>query len=614
MADAQNLPQPSLPPQNPATNSDQGLASSTLSADLPTPSIGGNVSPVQSPPTTDTPEISNVSSPQAASPVSSRLMQNLQSVSSTPFQDATPQAPVADVQSNSLGSNSGLNTTPPTNPDGVPQESIGFSTPPAGGNGGDGSQPPGSPSMSSESVSTPKPASPGGLLDQLRSSTVALVGGGILLLLLLIGGGYFVYTQFLAPEPVSVTNGGNNTVVPANKQTTITYWGLWEPEEVMAPLIEEYESQNPGINIEYTQQKSDQYRQRLQAAIRDGNGPDIFRFHNTWIPMVEDDLSPAPTSVLSPDVIKQDFYPIMNRDLVMNNEVYGVPLMYEGLALLYNRNMLEAAAAAPPQDWNQVRQLANQLTIRNGERIERAGIALGTADNVDHFSDILGLMLLQNSANPADPTSTNVQHAVEFYTIFSRSDRVWDDTFPSSVNAFANEQVAMIFAPSWRIFEIQRANPNINIGVVRTPQLGGTTITWGTYWAEGVSNNSKNKQEAWKFLAYLAQEEQLRVFHDEGASYRAFGELYPRVEMARGLTTNPLIQPYLEDALYAYSWYLASQTHDEGLNDQMIQYYTDAVNASNRSGNVSRALQEVAPGVQQVLSRYSIAAPIGTSQ
>ncbi|MCD8527321.1 extracellular solute-binding protein, partial [Candidatus Woesebacteria bacterium] len=543
-------------------------------------------------------------------PVSSRLMQNLQSVNPTPFQE-TSVPPMGGMPDSGQAS-AGQPSLPTSN---VPQENIGFSLTDAsaanGGNGGDssgnGSAPPSSPSSGG---GTPKPAKAGGMLDSLLQSRVTLFGGIALLIAALLGGGYYVYSQFLAPAPTPVVNTNPGTGNSNTKSTTLTYWGLWEPEEVMQPLIDAYETQNPGITINYVQQKSDQYRQRVQTAIRDGSGPDIFRYHNTWMPMVKSDLSPAPAAVFGPEELEQNFYPIMSRDLVSNNAVYGVPLMYEGLVLLYNQNMLESAGAQPPQDWNQVRSLASQLTIRNGERIERAGIALGTAGNVDHFSDIVGLMLLQNGANPGDPTSDNVVDAMEYYSVYSREDKVWDDTFPNSVAAFSNEQVAMIFAPSWRIFEIQQANPNINIGVVRTPQLGGTTVTWGTYWVEGVSASSKNKQEAWKFLAYLAREEQLREFHDAGSAYRAFGELYPRVEMAENLTTNPLIRPYLEDALYAQSWYLASQTHDEGLNDQMIQYYTDAVNAMNStSGNVEKALEQIAPGVQQVLSRYSIAVP-----
>ena len=54
------------------------------------------------------------------------------------------------------------------------------------------------------------------------------------------------------------------------------------------------------------------------------------------------------------------------------------------------------------------------MTVRNEARLERGGIAMGTADNIDHFSDILGLLMLQNGASAADPTSAQVQTVLDF--------------------------------------------------------------------------------------------------------------------------------------------------------------------------------------------------------
>jgi len=35
------------------------------------------------------------------------------------------------------------------------------------------------------------------------------------------------------------------------KEVTLTYWGLWEPENLMRGLITEWESKNPNIKINY---------------------------------------------------------------------------------------------------------------------------------------------------------------------------------------------------------------------------------------------------------------------------------------------------------------------------------------------------------------------------
>lgn len=519
-------------------------------------------------------------------------MQNLQAVSAEPFRDPSIASAAAVPATPSVaGTTPSTLQTPPST---LPQQSA--TTQPSG--------------VPKETLSldplTPKPrvaAKVGGGSGNGFGGKKLIYGIVAALVILFAGVGAWFWLQ-------SGQSGTTNTVTPTlpgtSQNVNLTYWGLWESEEVMQPLIDAYEQQNPGVNITYVQQNSRQYRQRLQAAVRDGSGPDIFRYHNTWVPMIKSDLSPAPANVLTAASLQRDYYPVVSSDVVDGIQVLGMPLMYDGLALLYNRNMLEAANALPPSNWQQVRELALKLTIKNGARIERGGIALGTADNVDHFSDVLAFMMLQNSADLSNPVSANAQSALEFYTIFSRVDQVWDDTLPPSTQAFAAEQVAMIFAPSWRIHEIQEQNPNINIGVARLPQIDGTSLAWATYWVEGVSATSRNKEESWKFLAYLGQAEQLRKFHTSASSQRTQGELYPRVDMASELKTNPLLTPYLDDALIAQSWPLAFATYDEGLNDGLIQYYKDAVNTMNQGGSAERALQSVLPGIQQVLSRYGL--------
>lgn len=551
------------------------------------PAVSSYSSPTELQPVAESPV---TSSPVPESPAeqtftpSSPILNSLQGMPSQPFQDPNAGA-------------FGATSTQATSPDSrVPQEAMGGGLSAASAIS---SEPPlanqtaAAPLASGEApvkkgVALPKLPKGKGLIALIVASVLIVVG---------IAAALFFFTRSSSNSPT-----GN---APATR-TKITYWGLWEPSEVMEPLLQQYESLNPGIDIVYTQQNRQQYRARMQTAVRGSSGPDIFRYHNTWIPMIKDDLANAPRAVLPATEIQQSFYPIMAEELAANNQVIGVPLMFEGMALLYNESMLEAANTVPPRDWREVRELAARLAIRTSDNqgLDRGGIALGTAENVDNSSDILALMMLQNSATPGNPMSPNAQTALEFYTLFSRSDGVWNGDMPQSTVAFANEEVAMILVPSWRIHEIQRLNPNLRFGVTRLPQLSDERITWASYWVEGVSKNSKNTAESWKFLAWLSEPEQLRRLYSEAVKYRGFGELYPRVEMASELADDPLVQPYLEDALYAKSWPLASMTHDEGINDQLIQYYTDAINQMNRIGNAESALEDVFPGIQQVLSRY----------
>lgn len=386
---------------------------------------------------------------------------------------------------------------------------------------------------------------------------------------------------------------------------TLTYWGLWEPSSVMQSVIAEYESQNPNINIEYSMQSPKNYRSRLQSAINGGAAPDIARIHNTWLPMLKTSLTPAPDNIIPLSTL-DNYYPVVKKNALSANKIYALPLGIDGLALLYNTEMLESIGATPPSDWNTFRKLAFDLTKINEETkvIERSGAAMGTTGNVEHWSDILGLLILQNSGDPGKPTTTAVQDAITFFTIFTTQDKSWDVNQPNSVYAFATGTVAMILAPSWQIPEIKAINPDLNFGVAPAPTLPSTKIAWGSYWMEAVPKTSKYPEEAWKFIQFLSSSESLQKIYAGSSQVHTIGEPYPLVSMSQLLSTDPLVGPYITQAPNYVSWYLTSRTFDEGINDQLIKYYEDAVNTINNGSTVDSVIKTLDAGVAQVLAKF----------
>src|SRR3989344_3065602 len=69
------------------------------------------------------------------------------------------------------------------------------------------------------------------------------------------------------------------------ESVTLTVWGLWEDENLIKPLLSEYQKQSPNVTVTYLRQSSLNYRTRVQTQIREGVGPDVFLIHNSWLPM-----------------------------------------------------------------------------------------------------------------------------------------------------------------------------------------------------------------------------------------------------------------------------------------------------------------------------------------
>jgi multiple sugar transport system substrate-binding protein len=402
---------------------------------------------------------------------------------------------------------------------------------------------------------------------------------------------------------------------PTPKATTITYWGLWEPASVMKPVISAFEKENPDIKVNYISQSHKDYQQRLSNALKSKTPPDIVRLHTSWLPIYIKNLMPAPANTISSTQIDTNFYPTITSTLTLNNQVYGVPVASEGLALFINSEMFKQASLSVPETWEDLRSSAEKLTQKDKdtEKITRAGVALGTTTNVAHWPDIVSLMLLQSGVNLFDPQTQSVVEALTFYTLFTTNDKVWDNTMPDSISAFAAGKVAMIFAPSWRAVEIQAINPALTWQTAPVPQLPDTPpVSWASIWFEAVPKSAPHYEEAWRFLSFLSSAKAQQTLFESAAQDRGVPQPPANKAVASLAQQNPVLKPFVDSLPTARTFYTASLTHDQqtGLNSRLIKYLEDAVNAISTGQQKDKTADTMILGFNQVLSEFGLVTPL----
>ena len=408
----------------------------------------------------------------------------------------------------------------------------------------------------------------------------------------------------------------------SQKSITLTYWCLWEEKEVMQPLIDAYQRLHPNVTINYESRDPQDHFQTVRSRLAAGNAPDIIRVHDSWVPFLAQDLEPIPEGVMDTATFEQSYYPVNQQMLKFNGKYYGLPLMIDGLALVYNKDLFaKAGISGPPQDWETFRQNVRNLTKYDSRnRLVQSGVALGSARNVDYFSDIIGLMFAQNGVSFVDSNGQvkfdktisvdgrNLgEEALSFYTLFVRDEKSWDPNWENSTLAFARGKVAMIFVPSHRILQILNKSPSFGVGVAPVPQLPdvdvatGEGITWANYWVEVVAKNSANSRAAWEFLSWLGDKDQLVQFYRMASQVRPFGEPYPRLDMAESLRTDQYVYPYLQQGPNYTTWYFNYGTHDGVLNEAVVKQLEKMVESINQGTDIKAALSEAAIQVQQIL-------------
>lgn len=424
---------------------------------------------------------------------------------------------------------------------------------------------------------------------------IGMIAGGIIGILLL----FLLVTRVVLP-----LFGGEK----APENVELVYWGLWEDKSVMQKLIDDFQRENPTIKVNYVRKDIKQYRESLTTQITNGTGPDLFRFHNSWVGMMKPYLSPLSEEAISPGEFKSAYFPVIQRDLTRSGAIYGLPIGIDTLSLFVNTELFTAAGVQPPRTWDEFVQIAKELTVKdqNG-RIQTAGAAMGTYDNITHAPDLVALLLAQNGTDFADFSNTlaNTDQALQFYTAFAKGEgSVWDATLDPSLVAFAKGNVAMYFGYSWDVFAFQEMNPDLKFSVNPVPNLPGRKLTIASYWVEGVSSKSQHPKEAMLFMKFLAQKETLQKFYSEVSKIRSFGEPYPRKDLAATLQSNALVYPFVSQAEFAVSTYFVSDTYDDGINAQMIAYLGNAVRSMLTNTSAGTALETLAQGVAQVLGKY----------
>lgn len=437
-----------------------------------------------------------------------------------------------------------------------------------------------------------EPLSADDLIQTDNKNKLYFIGAGILIFLII-----FILV-------LKIFTGKTNT----NKEVNLTYWGLWEEKEVIQPLIEQYQNKNPNIKIEYIKRDPQDYRNKLIVRSQQGQGPDIYRFHNTWIPEIKEVLSYIPNNVLSNNEFEKIFYPVFESDLKIENHYYGIPLMIDGLVLLYNENLFKSAGInKPPSTWEDVINNISKLTVRDKEgKLATAGIAIGTASNIEHFSDILGLFIIQNGGDLKNLDSVEAEGALESYRKFAEPpDNYWDESMPNAIAAFTQEKVAMILVPSWQILSIKSINPELVFKAVPVPSLPGSEpISVSSYWVEGVSRFSNYQEDAWKFLKFLSEKENMAKIYELQTKSRQFPTASSRVDLASIQSQNQYLDAVIKQAKYYKSIPAVSLTYDNGLNDGVNQYLENAINSTINGESYKSALKTAKEGIDQELKRY----------
>lgn len=279
---------------------------------------------------------------------------------------------------------------------------------------------------------------------------------------------------------------------------------MYSHRPVQAQLIQQFESENPGITIESTYLETEELRSKFQASALGGIGPEI-----VYGP--SDQVGPFYTMGLLQDLNGlfttselQDFAPasLVYRDgkIEMIGDTVG-----NHLSLIYNKDLL----ARPPQNTNELWSMGKAwkqnyfLVWPMQEPFFFAPWAAG-----------FGTPFVDGQAHP-QLNSKAMSEAFEFIKALRNSSFVPKEADYETANAlFKDRKSAMIINGDWSWGDYKKAG--INFGVAPLPMISSTGLwpaplvsTLG--YSINKNTDPKDQQAVYKFLRFmLTKTSQLR--------------------------------------------------------------------------------------------------------
>jgi len=353
---------------------------------------------------------------------------------------------------------------------------------------------------------------------------------------------------------------------PSQQEITLTIWGVNDSEEVLKPVLEAYQKTHPKTKIEYTQFDEANYESNLINALAANKGPDIFMFHRSWLKKHGDKVLPFDQTKISLVKLQQLFPYVVEQDFSDGKNIYALPLYIDTLAVIYNKDIFDAAAiVSPPSTWDEFKILIPKLRKidpKTNAILRAAGAIGGSLNSIHNASDILDLIMMQTdiSSFPKTPDekisfSQKQQDALNFYVEFVNPKSLvytWDDNFsPDSLEAFANEKTAIIFDYQTNLKVLKEKNPYLNIGVSPMLQFDlDKPINFANYWGLAISKKSKNPAASQDFiLSFVANETNSQAYLQSSNRPPALRSLIKKYQ------NDPILGVFANQALSARSWY-----------------------------------------------------------
>lgn len=326
----------------------------------------------------------------------------------------------------------------------------------------------------------------------------------------------------------------------AGAATELTVWHAYRGGEKAAfeKVVAQYNASQKGSVVKTLAVPYDAYADKITASVPRGKGPDVFIFAQDRLGgWVEAGQTIEPIDFFLDEKVTAQLVPGMMPAMTYRDTVYGLPLNYKSIAMIYNTALVKA----PPKTTAELVKLAKGMTDASTGRF---GLAYEYSNYFFHAAlmNAFGGQVFAPGPVPVIDSPQNVA-AVKTMLKWYRKDGILpaDPSSTLIASLFNDGKAAIVFSGPWFLGEVQ---DKVKYAIAPLPtvnEAGGKPMRpWLTVEGVYVSAGSAHKEAAYAFAEYLVSKEAAIVLALEGGQLPTNKAVYadPRV------MKNPTLQGF----------------------------------------------------------------------
>lgn len=322
-----------------------------------------------------------------------------------------------------------------------------------------------------------------------------------------------------APAPAATQAPGSTG---ASGSITWSFWG--DPNELPPndAVIQAFNQKYPNIEVKKFHEPFASYFDKIQTMFAGDSAPDVLFLNNIPSYASKNVLEPVDSLAQQSGYDVQDFVEAELQLFRYQGKLYGFPRDNDTKVLYFNKDAFDEVGLGYPDEkwnWTSLRDAANKLTKRQGDRVLRYGAAIEATE--------WPVFVWENGAEVYDdalkPTKCLLDQpdqtaAVSYLADFMNKDKVSPNATALTqaggvTNLFGSGLAAMAISNAPRLLSFASATFKWDVAVLPQQKKAADYVGGAGY---VMSSSSKQKEAAWTFMQFLNGPDAQKIFSKGG--------------------------------------------------------------------------------------------------